>query len=528
MTTAGMRVATSPAPEAGEEGATGVATGLQVRTVASTLWAGAGQVAKQLVQVGLYTVMARLLAPAEFGVMAMAVVFTGFATLMGQLGIEAALVHARRVERHTLTAVFWLAVAANLVLAGGLDAVSGVVAGFYQQPRLVGIIVGVSLSLPLSALASVPRALLIRRLQFQRLFVADIAGAAAGAAATIGGALADMGAGSLVVGLLAQTAVSSGVVAGRCGWRPGGGFRTDGLRPYLSYSGHLMGFNALNYWARNADNLLVGRVLGSVALGFYERAYLLMLYPVTQVTATVARVMLSSLSRLQDDLPRMRAAYLRSVGAIAVVTAPLMLGLCAVTEPFVVVVFGPRWAPVIPVIRILSVVGSLQSVMSTVGYLYQARGRTRLCFVAGAANAVVIVLGIVVGVRLGSITTVAACYGVVMVAIFYHTMAIPGRLVSLRFRDFFGTIAGSFGCAAAMAVTVAAADHWLLVGMSPRARLAVGVALGASTYVGLLAVFRVAPAADLAAVARGHVRRARVGTGNACVQSTKDVAGQTA
>ena len=119
----------------------------------------------------------------------------------------------------------------------------------------------------------------------------------------------------------------------------------------------VVGGNSLNYWIRNADNLLIGKVLGTTELGLYTRAYTVMLLPLSQISGVLSRVMFPTLASIQGDRARSRQIYLRAISAIALFTFPSMLGLLVVADDFVLVVFGSKWSEMIPVLRVLCIVG---------------------------------------------------------------------------------------------------------------------------------------------------------------------------
>jgi O-antigen/teichoic acid export membrane protein len=467
------------------------------RSVRSTLWVAADQAATQLVQIVVYIVLAHLLQPHAFGVMAMATVFVGFVTLLGQLGVESALVQARRLDAGMVSAAFWGAVAVNSVLVALFAALAPAVAGFYHQPSLEPIVLALAAAPLLGVIASVPRGLLARELRFRPVFMADVAAIAVSAAASIGAAAGGMGAMSLAIGLLARAAVQAIVLIPavevrllltRPDWR--------NARGLSAYTTNLIGFNVINYWSRNADNLLIGRFLGAVSLGLYERAYLLMLYPLTQVVATISRVLVSSLSRMGDDIDRVGRSYVRAVGAMCVITVPMTLALAALAEPFVLTVFGETWRPMIPLVRILAVVAALQSAVSPVGLIYQSQGRTRLMLLMGTGNAVVFVTAIGIGVAIGSPTAVAACYAVATVLVTYPTVAVPARLAGTAVSAIARRCAGPTISAVAMAAVVAIIDA-LLATEPAMLRLAVGAAVAPSVYFALLRFGNVRAARDL-------------------------------
>ena len=138
----------------------------------------------------------------------------------------------------------------------------------------------------------------------------------------------------------------------------------------------------MNYWARTLDQLLIGRFIGPAALGIYSRAYTLMLMPLSQVSRVVGRVMFPALSSIQDDKPRVKRVYLKSISVIGLITFPMMTGLFAVSDHFILALLGDKWAEVIPLFRIFCWVGLLQSIATTVGWIYHLR-ETGLYFTMG-------------------------------------------------------------------------------------------------------------------------------------------------
>ncbi len=483
------------------------------RNAQGAAWAVVSQVTRQAVQLVSFLVLTRMLLPEEFGLLAMATVFTGFAGLVSQLGFEAAVVQANSIGARALTGMFWLGLWVSLAIGALFTLLASPIADFYGEPRLAAVLIVLSGALPLNAVASVPRALLMRQLDFRSIAIVDAVCLPSAFFIAVAAAAAGLGVHSLAAGVFAQAALAAAGLLLRSGWRPESGWRPrdlDALGSYWGFSSNLVGFHVINYWARNADNLLVGKVLGAAALGYYERAYLMLIYPLSQVTAAVSRVVLSSMSRVHDDLAQARRLYLRSVGAISVVVSPLMLGICALSETFVVVVFGSEWRPAIPALAILSAAAPLQAIASTVGLLYQSQGRTALMLRMGVFNAVLIVLAIVGGVWVGSITAVAASYAVMSTCILlYPTVAVPGRLVGMRFREFVQAAAGGLGCALVMALAVTAFDRQLGVLLDAGPRLMVGTFIGAVVYGVLLAGLRIRAAVDLATVLLRVLGRAR-------------------
>ena len=199
----------------------------------------------------------------------------------------------------------------------------------------------------------------------------------------------------------------------------------------MRFSLNLTGFQLVNYLARNADYIIIGRYLGAQDLGYYSLSYRLLLFPLQNISGVVGRVMFPFYARLQDSDNQMALAWLKVAGAISLIAFPLMLGVMGVSRPFVITVFGEQWMPIVPLILLLAPVGMVQSVGSTVGALYMAKGRTDWMFRWGIFAASVAVVSFLIGVRWG-IIGVAAAYAIATFGLAYHSFAIPFKLIELR------------------------------------------------------------------------------------------------
>ena len=224
-------------------------------------------------------------------------------------------------------------------------------------------------------------------------------------------ALMGLGVWSLVVQALTLSSTRAVLLWIASDWRPRWILDRRAIRDLWGFSSNLAGFNALNYWVRNADNFLVGKFVGPAGLGIYGRAYNLMLMPLAQISWVLSRVMFPVLSRMQSDTARVKQGYLRAIGVIGLVTFPIVTGLFAVAEPFVLTVFGPRWESMVPIVQILCLAGLSQSVGTTTGWIYQSQGRTDWMFRWGLASSAVTLVAFGIGILWG-VTGVATAYAV--------------------------------------------------------------------------------------------------------------------
>ena len=275
-------------------------------------------------------------------------------------------------------------------------------ANLLGQPRVAPLLALASLSFTLS-LNVVPFAILERQMQFGKVAAIDIGASTVGLSVSIVCAALGVGAASLVIGPLTTAVALVGGRPHRCT----GGFQRLGrvgraARRLMGFSGHLTGFNVLGYWARNADNLLLGRFAGTTELGLYNRAYMLMLLPLTQVGGVLGRVLLPLFSSMQDDHARLRRAMIRLAGTTSLLVFPVLLGLAAIAHNFVLVAFGPHWRGAIPLIVILAIAGMPQVFGILSAQVCQAVGQPRLLSTWGAVWNLTALAAIVAGLHWGA------------------------------------------------------------------------------------------------------------------------------
>jgi PST family polysaccharide transporter len=219
------------------------------------------------------------------------------------------------------------------------------------------------------------------------------------------------------------------------------------VRSLLHFGGNLTGFGVVNYFARNLDNLLIGRVWGSQQLGLYAKAYQLLTLPIDQINAPITTVAIPALSRLNDSPERYRRAYLRIIEKIAVLTMPAIALLIGTADLVVRVVLGPQWTEAGHIFAALGVAALIQPITNTTGWLFISQARTPDMFRYGLVASTFIVTAIVVGLPWGAFG-VAAVYALVWVTIITPMLFYwVGRKGPVRPRDFYITIAPAF-CAA--------------------------------------------------------------------------------
>jgi O-antigen/teichoic acid export membrane protein len=456
-------------------------------------WLAAAQGARQALQLAVRVLLVRLLSPRDFGLLGMVTVMTGFLLMLNDLGLGPALVQKKTVTEAELSTVFWLSLLTGCLLSLATAALGMPLACFYREPALVPICIGLACSTLAAPLAAVPNALLQRRFAFRSLAAIDVAGITSGG--VVGVWLAATGYG--VWALVWQSNVTFGTVllvtAAAARWLPRPCFDLSAAAGLWRFSGCLTAASLLNYWVRNLDNLLIGRFLGATALGFYSHAYQMMLYPVHNVAALAGRVIFPALSSLQAERDRLRRAYLQALCGIAAITFPLMLGAMVLAPDLYAVLFGPRWLPSVFLFQVLCMIGMLQSIGTTIGWIYMATGRTDLHLRWNLIVAGIILPGFWISLRGGGLKGLTIGYAIIAALLFAPSLLPPFRLIGLRPAEAVGRLAPLFVGAAAMALTLAVLRWGALQHAAPATRLLLEVPLGAATYIALLQSLRQAP-----------------------------------
>lgn len=426
---------------------------LRDRTISGLSWTAFSQVARQATNVLVSLVLARLTGPGAFGLIGMVTIFTGFAALFVDLGLGSGLVQRAELKDEHVGAVFWVNLLAGFALAGLMAGFAPLVAEFYREPAIDMITKVLSVGFVVGSIGTVQSALLAREMRFRQLATIDVASTVLSGVIGITAALKGLGVWSLVIQSLTQSCAKTAGLWYLSPWRPRTAPRFAGIRDLAHFSGNLFVFNVFNYWVRNLDNVLIGRYIGNSALGFYSRAYQLMLLPVQQITGVSGNVLFPAMASVQHDLPRVRHIYLRSISAMHLVAAPIYAGLFAVADTFVLAVLGSQWLPVAPLLRILCIVGFFQPVGSSTGWIYTALGRSDIMMRWGIFTGVLYIGGFFLGLRWG-LVGVTWSYCIAGLLAWYPGWTVAGKLVNLGFSQMLRPLIPSSICAVAMAGVV--------------------------------------------------------------------------
>lgn len=394
-------------------------------------WVGVIQASKVVIQLLSVLILARMLNAEAFGLVAIASVATAFALLFRDLGTASALIQKETLDDATKSTAFWMNCGLGLALGIVMVACAPLIGWFMKAPDVRGLLLVVACVFPIAGTAIVHQALLERDSKFGTVARIEIISLVCGFITVIAAAWLGAGAYSLVLQSLVVALLSTLQLWFSAHWRPQRIWSKTAMQQLWKFSGNLFAFNLTNYFARNADNLIIGRVLGPAALGGYSLAYRTMLFPLHNLTFVAGRALFPVMSRRQTSVAHVAGLYFRTLGVIAFFTAPLMAGLFILRVPFVDVVFGHRWSEVAAIFAWLAPTGFIQSLLSSGGPVFMTFGRTDTLFRVSVVATALHVCGFLVGVRWGAVG-VAACYFVTNVIAFFPTMLLILKCVDAR------------------------------------------------------------------------------------------------
>jgi PST family polysaccharide transporter len=354
----------------------------------------------QMLTWGCTIVVARILTPADYGLVGMALLYLQLVMLVNELGLGAAVVTRRELTSDQIAQLNSLSVVLGVAgfLVSCLAALP--VSLFFDSPELRWVILVMSGSCIVTAFRAVPSALLERDLRFKVLAITEGSQAIVSAASTLVLALTGFGYWALVLGRLVGWCSWTGMIL----WHRTHHFARPRLRTLLeplTFSSHLLVSRLAWYAQTNGDFLVAGRVLGKELLGAYAMAFTLASVPLEKITSTVGRVTFPFLASIQHDSDALRRYLLLLTKSLALVTFPLGLGIALVADTLVLGVLGEEWREAITPLRCLAVLILLQSVSSLLPHILNVTGDSRFNMRVGAVAAILLPLSFYVGSRWG-------------------------------------------------------------------------------------------------------------------------------
>lgn len=444
-----------------------------------------GQAANFALRLSVMAALARLLDPQDFGLVAMTTVVTGILQLFTTAGLSSATVQQDTVTNEQMSTLFWVNLGIGIVLALLCAATAPALVEFYHEPRLFWLTIVAGLGFLLSAVAVQHSALLQRQLRYTTLTVIEVLSQVVSFAAGVAMAVGGLGYWAILGMTLISTVVYTVCVWVAGAWIPGPPRRTVGVRGMLSFGGIVTLNSLVVYVAYNFEKLLLGRYWGADALGIYERGYRLVNLPTAELNAAIGGVAFSGLSRIQNDLPRLRNYFLKGYTIVLSMTLPITVFCAVFVDDIVEIVLGPKWRDTVIIFRLLTPTILVFGIINPLAWLLYSAGLQVRSLKIALVIAPLVIAAYLIGLPYGP-TGVAFAYSAAMVLwlIPHIFWCLHGTLISPRDLLFAAgrpLIAGVAAAAVALVVQLCLGDselHFL--------RLLLGGCIIAAIYLWML------------------------------------------
>lgn len=456
--------------------------------ISSTLWSAGQAWGTRLFGFVVFFILARLLDPTDFGLVALAGVYVAFLTIFVDQGFSEALIQRSTLDDLDLNTAFWIGmlISCSMMVFSWLAA--GLIADLFREPQLVPIIAWLSLTFPLIGLSSVQQALLRRNMAFQSLAIRSMIASLAGGIVGLVMALLNFGVWSLVGQQIVTQGIGVLVLWQVSDWRPKLEFSRDKGVELFSFGINILGSKLLNFASRRSDDMLIGYFLGAEMLGYYTIAYRTLTIMTQSLIQPITSVAFSVFSKQQHDRELLTRTFLQWTKLTSIIAFPAFLGVAAVAPEFIPLAYGSGWTPSIPLTQILMLAGFLQSVLYFHGVLMIALGKPSWRVVILTVSTILTLLGFAAAIRVG-LTAVAAAY----VIAGYLTMPLElfytKGLVDIRIGRYFMQFLPMFAASCFMVASISLVRPFLPAELHLFWQFTTLVAVGGVTYFALLVVF---------------------------------------
>jgi len=365
-----------------EDDALGSRAALKTRVASSIFWLAWSRGAVQLLSFATTLLVARILTPADYGVMALASVFIGMAVMLADMGLGMAIIQFRDLDRRELNTCFWIILTLAAVAYAALALGAPMIAGWFAVPPLAKVLPVLALVLPVTACSVVSDSLLRKSLALNRVSQAEIIANLVALAVMVGCALVfpDFGVGILVTGSLLVAVVKSFTTFAFAPWLPG--FRIGGKRAkeMLDFSLTALGASVMWSLKEQTDVLVIGRITGQDTVGLYSMAKDLAMLPTSKISNVINTLSSPMMAELQTDVEAMRGAFYRAVRLTSAIALPTSTGVALVADELVPVMLGPKWVLAVPILRLLCLYAAVRAIDTLLPPVLIARRRQRFLF----------------------------------------------------------------------------------------------------------------------------------------------------
>jgi O-antigen/teichoic acid export membrane protein len=371
------------------------------RITANVRWFGIAQVFQYLLQFLVWAFLARLLPADDFGSLGIALAFTNLISVLGELGMSAAIIQKKDVQTKDLTTFFWINILICLTFLFLSVLGAPAVARFFHSDSVRILLIMLAGKFLIDSFAGVHEVFLQKNLSFKSLSIIEVSSSILFGVAAIAMAFGGWGIISLAWGYIAKSVWKVVLLWRVCPFRPRWEFDRESFRELFVFGRNIIGYKIMSYLSSNIEILLIGWFLGATALGYYSLALNLVNFPRQKLSLIVSQVAFPAFSKLQDYKDDVRGAYQKLIRYAAVINFPLLAGLMLTSPQLVRAAFSTRWSPIIIPLQILCVYGASFSLTTFVGIIFNSTGHPEYAFRLSLIHFIGTIVATVIGCRFG-------------------------------------------------------------------------------------------------------------------------------
>ncbi len=461
---------------------------LKQKAFKGLLWSTIQNSGSQVFSLIIFLVLARLLTPETFGLIALANVFLAFMQIFRQQGFSKALVQRENLEPEHLDAAFWSQLIFGILLTGITFFSASLVASIFDQPKLIPILQCLSSIFIINSLNHVHNAILQREFAFKTLAMRSLFATVISGMVGIGMAFAGYGVWSLVASNITVELVALIVIWSAVDWRPKFSFSIKYFQDLFSFGMYVLAFKFIKFFDKRIDNLLIGYFLGEVALGYYAIAYRILEEMTQLLVKTINKVALPTFSRLQTEPERFRQLFYKTTQFTSIIAFPTYLGVIVFAPELTVTLFGKQWIPAIGVMQILSLEGILLTLTQFHKSVFVSTGKPSWTVKISLFNAVINVIACLIAVRYG-IVAVAIGYVISSYLIFPVSQWAVNKLIKIKLLNYTKLFITPVVSSGVMVGAILIVKYLLSRLVEPSLLIIIGTLIGALVYALCIRIF---------------------------------------
>lgn len=343
-------------------------------------------------------ILARMLPTDDFGIVAIATVIISFFSILSDLGIAPAIIQNKELTQYDTNGLFTVTLFSGILTSLIFFGLSWTISSFYDSAVLLYICQWLSINMFFATINIVPNALLYKDKRFKFIAMRALAVHIISGSVAVFGAYQGLGIYALLINPILSSIVLFLITIYQYPQKLVLKGSIASTKKIFSYSAYQFLFNIINYFSRNLDKLIIGKYMGMVNLGYYEKSYRLMMLPLQNISHVISPVMHPIFAELQNDMKRLSDSYIKVIRFLGFIGFPLSALLFFCAKEITLIIFGAKWEPSIPVFQILSLSVGIQIILSTSGSIFQSANSTKILFISGVLSTILNITGICIGI----------------------------------------------------------------------------------------------------------------------------------